>query len=175
MAVQFILGRSGTGKTSYCINTIAKELLSIQSKPDFAENNQSLLLLVPEQATYQAERAILNCQGIKGYNRLNVLSFDRLAFLLLEKNTDRDSISRIGRQMVIHKILRENSEKLKIFGSSSVLTGLSFQMSKTVEEINRYAGTPDDIDNLLADLQKKQQVAPVFLFANSCCNLQQSW
>jgi ATP-dependent helicase/nuclease subunit B len=71
MAVQFILGRSGTGKTSYCIRAILDALLE-------PGNNQPLILLVPEQATYQAERAILADRRIGGYNNLSVLSFDRL-------------------------------------------------------------------------------------------------
>ena len=61
MAVRFILGRSGTGKTSYCIKAIADAL----SEP---ADNQPLLLLVPEQATYQAERAILADKKLAGYN-----------------------------------------------------------------------------------------------------------
>ena len=101
MAVQFILGRSGTGKTSYCIKAIADALAK-------ADEGQPLILLVPEQATYQAERAILADKRIAGYNRLNVLSFDRLQFLLLGKNTARPALSRIGRQMIIHRILRDN-------------------------------------------------------------------
>ena len=42
MAVQFILGRSGTGKTSYCIESIRDVLLN--------SGEQQLILLVPEQA-----------------------------------------------------------------------------------------------------------------------------
>ena len=70
MAIQFILGRSGTGKTRCCIRAIVDVLLE--------QSEQRLILLVPEQATYQAERAILADERIAGYNRLHVLSFDRL-------------------------------------------------------------------------------------------------
>ncbi len=155
MAIQFILGRSGSGKTTYCINAIVEELLT--------GNNEPLIFLVPEQATYQAERAILSGKGIEGYNRLNVLSFDRLEFLLLEKNTARESVSRIGRQMIIHRILRENAEKLKIFRSSAGLPGLSRQMAQTIEEIHRYAGSLDSIDELIDELQKAQKNTSTFL------------
>lgn len=154
MAVQFILGRSGTGKTSYCINAIAEELLTDHNKP--------LILLVPEQATYQAERAILSKEGIQGYNRLNILSFDRLEFLLLGKNTARESVSHIGKQMIIHRILLENAEKLQIFKSSASLPGLSKQMAHTIEEIHQYAGTCDDIDSLLDKLQKQKENTSTF-------------
>jgi len=149
MSVQFILGRSGTGKTSFCIKAIVNALLK-------AGDGQPLLLLVPEQATYQAERAILADKRIAGYNRLHVLSFDRLQFLLLGKNTARPALSRIGRQMMVHRILRDNKSKLKVFGSSATLPGLSRQMAQTITELHQYAKTPDDVDELLSELEKEE-------------------
>jgi ATP-dependent helicase/nuclease subunit B len=144
MAVQFILGRSGTGKTSYCVHAIADALLE--------PSEQSLLFLVPEQATYQAERAILSDRRIVGYHRLHILSFDRLQFLLLGRSTARPAISRISRQMVIHQILRDNLDKLQIFGSSALLPGFAREMAATIMELHQYAKSPDDIQDLLARL-----------------------
>src|SRR4030042_1046837 len=109
MAVQFILGRSGTGKTSYCIKAIAEALAT-------GAEGQSLILLVPEQATYQAERAILSDKRVGGYHRLHVLSFARLQFLLSGKNTAKPAVTRIGQQMIIQRILRDNKSKLKLLG-----------------------------------------------------------
>ena len=81
MAVRFILGTSGSGKTTFCIQAVVDELLN--------RTVLSPILLVPEQATYQAERAIFGDKRITGYSRLHVLSFDRLQFLLLGKNIAR--------------------------------------------------------------------------------------
>ncbi|MHC4624104.1 MAG: PD-(D/E)XK nuclease family protein [Planctomycetota bacterium] len=144
MAIQFILGRSGTGKTSYCLKAIINAL----AEP----GDQRLILLVPEQATYQAERAILADRKIAGYHRLHVLSFDRLQFLLLGKNTARAALTRIGQQMIVHRLLRENARNLKLFGSSADWTGLSRQMAETVVELHEYAKTAQDIDQLLSEL-----------------------
>jgi ATP-dependent helicase/nuclease subunit B len=149
MAVEFILGRSGTGKTSYCIKSIVEAL----QEPC----EQQLILLVPEQATYQAERAILSHEQIAGYNRLNVLSFDRLQFLLSGKNTARPALSRIGRQMIVHRLLRDNKSRLKIFGSSAFEPGLARQMAHTIAELHQYAKTPDDISQLLSELAKDER------------------
>ena len=149
MAVQFILGRSGTGKTRYCIKSIVNAL----AEP----GNQQLILLVPEQATYQAERAILTDERIAGYHRLSVLSFDRLQFLLLGKNTARPALSRIGRQMIVHRLLRDNKSRLQIFDTSAVWTGLSRQLAQTIAELHQYAKTPDDIDQLLSELAKDER------------------
>jgi hypothetical protein len=61
MSVQFILGRSGTGKTAYCIRAIVEALLE--------PSERSLLFLVPEQATYEAERAIPFDKRLAGYDK----------------------------------------------------------------------------------------------------------
>jgi len=148
MAVRFILGRSGTGKTSYCIKALVDALLEVSDQP--------LILLVPEQATYQAERAILGDERVAGYNRLHVLSFDRLQFMLLGKSIARPGISRIGRQMVIHRILRENKSELQLFDSAADHPGLARQMADTITELHEYAKTPDDIRQLLDELQKNE-------------------
>jgi ATP-dependent helicase/nuclease subunit B len=146
MAVQFILGRSGTGKTRSCIHAIVDVLIE--------KSEQQLILLVPEQATYQAERAILTDKRVAGYSKLHVLSFDRLQFLLLGKNTAMPRLSRIGRQMILHRILRDNQSKLQLFGAEITCSGLSRQMAQTITELHQYAKTPDDIDRLLSELAK---------------------
>lgn len=152
MSVQFILGRSGTGKTSYCIETIAEALLNKDSRP--------LLFLVPEQATYQAQRAILENRLISGYNRLHVVSFDRLEYLLLGKNVARPAISRLGRTMVIQRILRDYADKLKIYAGSAGQPGLGKQLAVTIEQLQQYANSPDDVKNLVGKL-KKQSANPL--------------
>ena len=148
MAVRFILGRSGTGKTTYCIDAVVNALVEPGEQP--------LILLVPEQATYQAERAILGDERIAGYNRLHVLSFDRLQFMLLGKNMARPGITRIGRQMIIHRILREHKADLKLFDSAADKPGLARQMADTITELHEYAKTPGDILQLLDELDKKE-------------------
>ncbi len=149
MAVQFILGRSGTGKTRSCTRAIVNALTE--------QSEQKLILLVPEQATYQSERSILADERIAGYNRLHVLSFDRLQFLLLGKNSAMPRLSRIGRQMIVHRILRDNQGKLKLFGAETAWSGLSRQMAQTITELHQYAKTPDEIDRLLNELAKDER------------------
>jgi len=148
MAVQFILGRSGTGKTSCCIRAVIKAL----SDP---HDSGPLVLLVPEQATYQAERAVLSGGHIAGYHRLNVLSFDRLEFFLLQRSFARRSVSRIGQQMIVHRILRRSAAELKIFGASAQSGGLSRKMALAITELHEYAKTPEDLDRLIRALEQR--------------------
>jgi len=147
MSVRFILGRSGTGKTSYCKKAIVQALLD-------KEDSHQLILLVPEQATYQGERAILSDNRIKGYHRLNILSFDRLQFMLLGKNAAKATLSRIGRQMIVQRLLQENKDRLQVFGSAAGRIGTSAAIAQTIVELHRYGRGTQDIDGFIDTLEK---------------------
>ena len=147
MAVQFILGRSGTGKTSRCIKSVIRELAR-------GEDGSPLVLLVPEQATYQAQRAILASKEISGYSRLRVLSFERLSFWLIGKHAAKPEISRLGREMIIHKILRANQDKLKLFGHTAGAPGLAEKLAQIFAEVNECAHNGSDLHQLAGDLAK---------------------
>jgi ATP-dependent helicase/nuclease subunit B len=174
MAVRFILGRSGTGKTSYCVREIVE---SLASQPQMARNNksaspdtpalhlsasgagegQNLIFLVPEQATYQAERAILSEGKAAGYHRLYVVSFSRLQFLLLGRRTAMPGLSRIGQQMIIQRLLRQLSGKLSVFEKSASQAGLGRQIADVLTELHRYGNTAEDIEELVRQLEKDQR------------------
>jgi ATP-dependent helicase/nuclease subunit B len=147
MSVRFILGRSGTGKTAWCVGRIVQALLD-------ETDNQPLMFLVPEQATYQAERAILADNRIAGYDRLNVLSFERLGYLLLGKSTAKSSLSQIGRQMIVQRLLRVHADSLKIFGAAAGRVGAGRAIAQTITELHQYGRTAEDIDELIETLAK---------------------
>jgi len=149
MAVQFILGRSGTGKTTHCIKSITHELVGNR-------NSTPLVLLVPEQATYQAQRAILADKKVAGYSRLRVLSFERLSFWLIGKNTARPQISRLGREMIIHKILRADREKLTLFSQAAQTPGMATKLADIIIEMHECDCSPSDARRLARDLAKAE-------------------
>jgi len=148
MAVQFIFGTSGTGKTSFCVKAIAKALLEPGAE-------EPLIFLVPEQATYQAERAILSERQIAGYNRLSVLSFARLQFLLSRKHGAGAALSRLGQQMVVQRVLQENAAELKLLGQPGQ-GGLVNKITETIAELARYAKTPEDLGELAESLASSE-------------------
>lgn len=150
MAVQFILGRSGTGKTRFCVSEIIESLLDRGA-------DEPLVLLVPEQATYQAEHTILSDSRISGYSRLNVLSFNRLGFLLSGKNPACGDLSSAGRQMVIRRILRDNQSRLKVLGSCVNGGTIASQLSETISELIQYAQEPGDVEDFLRGIAPEEQ------------------
>ena len=65
--LELILGRAGTGKT-----TLLRKRLAESTAP-------KTILIVPEQYTFESERALLMEYGAETANRVQVHSFTRLA------------------------------------------------------------------------------------------------
>jgi ATP-dependent helicase/nuclease subunit B len=67
--LRLILGRSGSGKT-YAVRSALKKLAR--------GGSERLMLLVPEQASFENERAMLRLLGARDARRVHVTSFSRL-------------------------------------------------------------------------------------------------
>jgi len=145
MAVQFIFGKSGTGKTHTCLEAMARTLQ--------AEDPTPLIFLVPEQATYQAERAMVSRVGVEGYNRLSILSFDRLNFQLVGRNTARARLSALGRQMVLHRLLHEVTDQLTVYQASSSHAGFVAQALHILDQLHGAAAGPDELAHCIDQLE----------------------
>lgn len=148
--VQFILGRSGSGKTTLCIKQITDCLLN------GGENN--LVFLVPEQATYQAERAILSDNRIKGYSRLHILSFQRLCYLIFGKNLAARPMNEQARDMIVHRLLCENAQKLKVFSSAASNTGSTAKIATVLAELQQHSKSPENVDKLIEQLKDTSEL-----------------
>ena len=151
MSLGFVLGRAGSGKTFYCIDKIVSDLKDCDS-------DQELILLVPEQATYQMEKMLLEQSDIHGYNRLKVLSFERLVFWLLDKNIARKRISTIGRQIAVEDLLQQQKDTLQMFSGSVGKEGLAKLVIDCISSIYKSGYDTEDISKLI-DILKANSVS----------------
>jgi ATP-dependent helicase/nuclease subunit B len=138
MSVKFILGRAGSGKTEKCLSEIRQELLAHPS-------GDPLILLVPEQATFQAEHALVTTPGLKGLIRAQVLSFRRLAWRVMQEtgNTAGNPIDDVGKKMLLIWILQHKAGELKQFHALSEKMGFIDNLNTLITELGRYCLTPD--------------------------------
>lgn len=146
MAVQFILGRAGTGKTWMCVDAAVRALREGGEEP--------LVLLVPEQATYQAERAVLSREGIEGFSRLKIMSFDRLRAMLYPHPAGRSELSRLGRQMIIQRVLEDARGQLQLIRPEGDVSGLCGELADFVTELYNGDVQTDDLVRHAQELQK---------------------
>ena len=147
MAIRFILGTSGSGKTRWCVDAIAEALRSGGDGP--------LIFLVPEQATFQAERAILSCPGISGYNRLQVLSFNRLQFQLC-KNSTQNELSSLGRQMLVRQALSACGGRLRSLRASATTAGMAASLADLIRRLYEDNCTPQQLEAVARSILAKE-------------------
>lgn len=145
MAVRFIIGRAGTGKTYTCTREIAALLEREPLGPP-------LLFIVPEQATYQVERKMALLLGRRGYTRLRVLSFSRLALTILAETGGlcRPSLSSVGRCMLLSVVLQQCQGSLHVFERAARQPGFLLQLDTTLHELAQYEHTPTDVASVAA-------------------------
>ena len=107
MSIRFIYGRAGIGKSTWCINSIAENIKK--------DDENKLILIVPEQYTFNTENRILKSIGESALLRTQVLSFKKMAHEVFEECGGRvkEIIKESGRNMLIHKVLNEKIESLE--------------------------------------------------------------
>jgi len=140
LTLRFIIGRAGAGKTHACLDAVRRELLAGPAGPP-------LILLVPEQASFQAEYALASSAGLRGFIRAQVLSFRRLAYRVLQEvgGAARAHIGELGKRMVLRRLLEQRRRDLKVFGRSAGQPGFADTLARTLGEMKTYCILPSDI------------------------------
>lgn len=138
--LRFILGRAGSGKTHTCLTEIVSHLRKAPLGPP-------LILLVPDQATFQMERALTQSLPSGGFTRARILSFSRLAFAILAEvgGLAKPALSPLGRQMLLRSLLHEYAGDLRVFGRSARQPGFVQQLETALGELARYGHSPQRV------------------------------
>ncbi|MEK4234070.1 helicase-exonuclease AddAB subunit AddB [Anoxybacillus sp. FSL W8-0703] len=136
MAVRFMIGRSGSGKTTMCLKEMIDQLAQ---KPD----GDPIIYLVPEQMTFQSEYALIN-GSLKGMIRAQVFSFTRLAWRIFQETggMSRHHLTQTGVHMLLRKIVEQQKEQLTLFRKAADKRGFIEQLEQMLTEYKRYCVTP---------------------------------
>ena len=132
MGIRFIFGRAGAGKSHYCLEQINKKLNN--------QDKNKLILLVPDQYTFQTEKKLLEAIGEKALLRAEVLSFKRMATRVFDSCGGRaiNVIEDSGKNMLIYKLLKDKGEELQYFSKISKKQGFVGTVSKSITEFKKY-------------------------------------
>lgn len=148
MSIRFIYGRAGIGKSTWCINSIAENIKK--------DDENKLILIVPEQYTFNTENRILKSIGESALLRTQVLSFKKMAHEVFEECGGRvkEIIKESGRNMLIHKVLNEKIESLEYFRKISREQGFYEIVSDVISEFKKYNVEVDSLRNIEESIQE---------------------
>jgi ATP-dependent helicase/nuclease subunit B len=156
MSVTFLLGRSGSGKTTKIWESIST---SLEKEPLGAP----IIILVPEQGSFGAERGLLTVGNVKGSIRAQTLSFSRLAYRVKQETGGSASlpISEEGKKMLIYKIISRRKEELKLFGASADRPGFVERLNQLHTEMKRCCLASSDLEEQLSAMRGAIARSPI--------------
>ncbi|UQZ32946.1 helicase-exonuclease AddAB subunit AddB [Paenibacillus sp. PK3_47] len=156
MTVHFLIGRSGSGKTTKIRETVSAQL---SAEP----MGTPIILLVPEQGSFGAEQGLLSAGNVKGSIRAQTLSFSRLAYRVKQETGGSASlpISEEGKKMLIYKIVSRRKEELKLFGASSDRPGFIERLSSLHTELKSCCLGAADLEEQLSNMRESIGNSPI--------------
>lgn len=136
MATTFVLGRAGAGKTRFCVDSLLAQLRQ--------DSDSRLILLVPEQASFQMERLLVLRAPGHGFCRAEVLSFSRLATrVLAETGATPDLLDRGRRQLALRAVALRDPALLAPFGRAARTDGFFADLDRVIESLLREGLPPE--------------------------------
>ncbi|MBQ3107002.1 MAG: hypothetical protein IJC68_00120, partial [Firmicutes bacterium] len=123
-----------------------------QKAPGADAAPRKLYLIVPDQFTHQVENNALEALQVPGLMDLEVLSFTRLGYKLLEENGGgiRVPIDQDGRRMLLSRIAAEQKEQLQAFGKLSHSPAFAERLDAIISEFKQYGTSPEDLEEAAA-------------------------
>jgi ATP-dependent helicase/nuclease subunit B len=140
MAVRFVIGRSGTGKSTLFLREIVDQL---KEEP----MGDPIIYLVPDQMTFLSEYQLVKSPEIAGMIRAQVYSFSRLAWRILQQTggINRYHLTSTGLNMLIRKIIEDKKDELKLFRQAADQSGFVQQVETMLTEFRRYCVQPEEL------------------------------
>lgn len=161
--LRFILGRAGSGKTQ-TIRYLLKEMAQTSSK--------KLMLIVPEQSSFENERAMLRLLGAKDAQRVEVTSFSRLADAVFRRygGAAGRRLDDGGRSILMSLALEQVRDNLNFFRKSSESMELIGLMLSVSTELKMCDVRPADLERSARTLPQgtlKQKISELSLILSA--------
>lgn len=129
MRFKLVRGRAGTGKSTYCLREM--KYIAEQTK-------SKVIMLVPEQFSYAAEKRLVLALGGAGINGCEVMTFSRLAHRALSEDNLPDYMKPAGKQVLLYQAVEEAAKENNVFSKSMDKPGFLDIMSDLISEMKRY-------------------------------------
>lgn len=140
--IEFIIGASGTGKTTAMFDRIKK----------FQADGKEVCVLVPEQFSNDFDKRLYRYIGAENFNNLLSLSFNSLARLIFQlygdPNRSGEYADENARMILIYQAIsraRKNPGSLSFFGKKSTQTGFAEEVMKIITDMKHSGITPVEL------------------------------
>ncbi len=153
MALQFVIGSSGSGKTEW----LYERLLRMAEQ----DKKRMFYLIVPEQFTLQAQKALVQRQKKHAIMNIDVVSFDRLAYRVFDElgKTGLTVLEDTGKNLILRKLAEDNKEKLTVLRRQIHRMGYIDQIKSLISEFMQYGFSAEDLEAYLKQSERKSALS----------------
>ena len=139
MGLRIVYGKSGTGKSTYIFNEIAKKI---------ENGSRKIYVITPEQFSFTAEKKLLDSISTPSVISAEVLTFNRMAYRVLKEtgNANISNLSSSGKSMIIYDILSEQKNNLKFIGKTAENVDL---IGTQITEFKKHGITVENLKNAI--------------------------
>ena len=132
MALQIIVGGSGSGKSTYVCDQILKEGKENPKKNYF--------VIVPDQFTMQTQIDFVNRSSCGGIMNIDILSFSRLAHRIFEETggNRKPVLDDTGKSLILRKIAGSIKDQVPVIGSNLNKQGYIHEIKSAISEFMQY-------------------------------------
>ena len=143
MALQFVFGGSGSGKSHYLYQRIIRE----------AGEHPALnyMVLVPEQFTMQTQKDLVLMNEKKGIMNIDVLSFGRLAYRIFEETGKGNTpvLDDEGKNLILRKIAGDIEPELRVLKGNMKRLGYISEVKSVLSEFDQYDIGEEELDRVM--------------------------
>lgn len=145
MGLRFITGKTGSGKTTLCMEEITR-----------GTRNINYIYIVPEQFSMESEKALTMMSKSQVLINKKVFSFRHLAMQMLSKyGSSKKLFEDTGKNMLLRKLALECSDKLCFYTKSFDKEGFLNQLAATITEFTQYGISTDMLQKRIADVKNE--------------------
>lgn len=137
--MRLVLSESSKALENFCL----REIKRIKNE----NSDDSVIMIVPDQYSYTAERLLTSAFGGTGLNGIEVMTFSRLATKFLQR-AKKSYLSPSGKTVIIQQAIKRtcNSED-NIYNGCMSYPGFAKEIQSIISEFKRYMITPEDLEN----------------------------
>ena len=145
--LQLIYGTKGSGKSEYILK-IAEKVWN--------ETDKKVFVIVPEQYSYETERALVERLGIISPRTVEVLSFKRLFHYVCNNigGALLPRLSEAGKTILISRAAKNCGNKLKMLKTSARYPGFSQILATLFSEFKRYNNSAEMVGDIADKLEE---------------------
>lgn len=132
MSLQFVLGPSGSGKSSYVFDYAIKQARE--------EKNKRILILVPDQFTMQTQMDLVKLSPNNGIMNIEVLSFSRLAHRIFEETgaLKKAILDDTGKNLILRKCAERVKDEIPYLSGKLDKPGYIHEVKSAISEFMQY-------------------------------------